>query len=214
MRTLALLITLALLGGCRSAAVSPPSRSLEVDPEGPRALRTIRTIEAAGLTGPGGTAFSVAVRTSQMTNFPCGSCHGAGKTTVATPAGGRRAHEGIVPVHPKALGSRCDTCHDPSNLERLRLQDGGTVTLDQAFMLCRQCHFQQAEDWAAGAHGKRLAGWRGRRVVMNCTDCHDPHVPVTVKRMPVEFPRIPRTTPLERLPAGGSPSTGHAPAGH
>ncbi len=214
-RPLALLSALLLLAGCRDAVgpASPP-QSLETDAEMPRALVTVPSIEAAGIHGPGGTSFSVERRTPHLKHAPCSSCHGS--PGPARPSGGRRrAHEAIIPTHPAALASDCATCHDPRDFERFRLQDGGTVSLDEAFHLCRQCHFQQAEDWAAGAHGKRLSSWRGERVDMSCTACHDAHAPATIKRMPVEFPKLSRSTPLAKLPAGQRPSSDHPPAsGH
>ena len=205
-------IAAVLIGGCHAAEVPAPPQSLEVDPEGPRLLRTTLSTEAAEVTGPNGTPFSVELRTPRLSAFPCASCHEGTRKASATP---RQAHDNIEPHHPKALGSRCATCHDPANFERLSLQDGRTASLDEAYRLCAQCHFQQAGDWAAGAHGKRIGGWRGKRVVMSCTSCHNPHAPSLPKRMPVEFPRIPHTTPLERLPAGIGHSLEPAPgSGH
>ena len=64
---------------------------------------------------------------------------------------------------------------------------------DEGTLLCSQCHYAQGEDWAAGAHGKRLVGWRGPRVVMSCTGCHDPHDPTFGTQIPSPGPRIPRT---------------------
>jgi hypothetical protein len=74
---------------------------------------------------------------------------------------------------------------------RLRLEAGGTASRDHAYRLCAQCHFRQVESWAYGAHGKRLVGWRGRRVVMGCADCHDPHRPATVPRRPMVAVQLP-----------------------
>jgi hypothetical protein len=101
------------------------------------------------------------------------------------------AHQNVQPLHPAETGAACATCHDARNVERLVLQSGGTATLDQAYALCAQCHFGQVEAWAGGAHGKRLDGWRGRRVVIGCTDCHDPHRPAIEQRIPFPGPRLP-----------------------
>ena len=97
------------------------------------------------------------------------------------------AHQNIQPVHPKQTGALCSTCHAAENVELLALQSGERATLDQSYRLCAQCHFTQVDAWAHGAHGKRLDGWQGRRVVMGCADCHDPHQPALEPRMP--FPR-------------------------
>lgn len=197
LRTPALVaLGLLLLAGCRSAEAPPPPASLEVDARGPRELLTLPAVEVTGLSGPGDTPFSVALRTPSLTQFPCQSCHGT-PVKVRAASSGPRAHPTVEPVHPDGLATRCATCHDGTDLERLRLQDGSTVSLDEAYRLCRQCHYRQVEEWAAGGHGKRLGGWRGERVVLSCTGCHDPHAPRTPRRMPVEFPRIPHTTPLD-----------------
>jgi len=52
---------------------------------------------------------------------------------------------------------------------------------------------EQAEAWAGGGHGKRLDGWEGRRVVMACADCHDPHNPAVQTRIPFRAPQLERT---------------------
>jgi hypothetical protein len=59
--------------------------------------------------------------------------------------------------------------------------------------LCAQCHFSQAAAWAGGGHGKRLDGWQGRRVVMGCADCHDPHKPGLEPRVPFRAPQLQRS---------------------
>ena len=95
------------------------------------------------------------------------------------------AHDNIKPVHPAETGAVCSTCHAADNVELLPLKEAvGVPRLDQAYRLCAQCHFQQVDAWAGGAHGKRLDGWEGRRVVMGCADCHDPHKPAVEPRMP------------------------------
>jgi formate-dependent nitrite reductase cytochrome c552 subunit len=94
------------------------------------------------------------------------------------------AHEDIQPVHPSQTGAVCSTCHAADNVELLPLKQGD--------------HFQQVEAWAGGGHGKRLDGWAGRRVVMGCADCHDPHKPTIEQRVPFRAPRIERTGEYEQ----------------
>ncbi len=102
------------------------------------------------------------------------------------------AHQNIKPVHPAQTGGACATCHSPTDVEFLALGSGERATLDHTYRLCAQCHFSQAASWAGGAHGKRLDGWQGRRVLMGCADCHDPHRPAVESRIPFRAPRIER----------------------
>jgi formate-dependent nitrite reductase cytochrome c552 subunit len=104
----------------------------------------------------------------------------------------RDAHQNIKPVHPKQTGAACSTCHAPDNVELLALKTGERPTLDHTYRLCAQCHYSQAEAWAAGAHGKRLDGWQGKRVVLGCADCHDPHKPGIEQRIPFRAPQLER----------------------
>lgn len=191
--------------------------SFETDDTLPSALRSV-AIEPVqgGWTGPGGRDFYVALRSRQegtyryrpfgqevfylglrldepeITHMPCSSCHeGQGRAEERAQGGLERAHRNIQPVHPEQTGARCLTCHAAADVGRLQLGVGGTVSIDHAYRLCAQCHFQQVESWAYGAHGKRLVGWRGRRVVMTCADCHDPHRPAAVKRIPMAGPSLP-----------------------
>jgi hypothetical protein len=169
--------------------------------------------------GPGGKAFEVAGRTSErdaghsrrfgpvtlqtamrarpLGQYPCASCHLGGKVVMADQRIAD-AHDDIRPVHPAQTGAVCSTCHAPDNVELLPLREGARATLDQSYRLCVQCHFQQVEAWAGGGHGKRLDGWAGRRVVMGCGDCHDPHDPSIGQRVPFRAPRIERSGDHER----------------
>ena len=177
------------------------------------APRTVQTRTVQGWTGPGGAPFDVAERTSErdaghprrfgsltlstamrtraVGDYPCTSCH-LGRKVVMADKRVAHAHEDIQPVHPKAAGSLCSTCHASENAELLVLKSGERATLDQSYRLCAQCHFQQVDAWAAGGHGKRLDGWEGRRVVMGCADCHDPHEPDFEPRVPFRAPHIER----------------------
>ncbi|MBT3343455.1 MAG: hypothetical protein HN712_23010 [Gemmatimonadetes bacterium] len=158
-----------------------------------RGLRGIESAPVAGaLAGTQGTTFEVTRRADQIGQFPCSRCHDAPQVaTVATDASQRWAHANIRLDHPASAA--CATCHNYDDLQTLRLREGELVSVDEAYRLCVQCHFEQGQDWAGGAHGKRLAGWRGLRVIMNCTDCHDPHAPAFPPQIPVSGPRVPRT---------------------
>lgn len=195
-----------------SAAVALALRAIQQEPG---ALRTVAAEQVEGWTGPGNLPFEVALRSAEQrsghsrafgTNtmqtslrgsaqdlgqYPCTSCHFGGRV-VMTDTRITDAHENIQPVHPAQLGAVCSTCHAPDNVERLALKSSEHWTLDHAYRLCAQCHSPQATAWAGGAHGKRLDGWQGRRVLMGCADCHDPHSPVLQPRIPFRAPVIER----------------------
>lgn len=185
------------------------------------ALTTVAAAPVRGWTGPGNQPFEVTVRTAHpasayarrfgsatlqtalrartpdLGQYPCTSCH-LGRGMALADERIADAHRNIKPDHPKQTGATCSTCHAPDNVELLALKSGERATLDHTYRLCAQCHFAQVEAWAGGAHGKRLDGWQGRRVVMGCADCHDPHNPVLEPRIPFRAPQITRTGSHER----------------
>ena len=179
------------------------------------ALLSIPVELVQGRTGPGGRPFYVARRTSGgahlsgqigtesfrlalrvrepgLTQYPCASCHQGTELVIDGGArDGEAVHQNIQPVHPAETGAQCTTCHAYDNVATLILQQGDTASMDHVYRLCAQCHFSEVDSWAQGAHGKRLVGWRGRRVVMGCTDCHSPHQPATEPRTPYPGPALP-----------------------
>jgi hypothetical protein len=181
----------------------------------PGALATVAAVPVDGWTGPGGRPFEVASRTSEeepgharrfgsitrqtalrrrpLGQYPCTSCHLGRRVVMAEKRRPADVHHDIQPVHPKQTGARCSTCHAADNVEQLALESGERATLDESYRLCAQCHFGQVKAWANGAHGKRLDGWQGRRVVMACPDCHDPHKPALEPQIPFRAPHIQRT---------------------
>lgn len=182
----------------------------------PGSLATVRAAPVEGWTGPGGRGFEVALRTTDiesgharrfgnitrritlrgdspdLVQYPCTSCH-LGRTIAMRDLRIGDAHQNIQPSHPSLLGAVCSTCHSPAAVDMLALKTGERVGLDHSYRLCAQCHFSQAEAWAGGSHGKRLDGWRARRVVMGCADCHDPHRPAVTPRLPFRAPTIQRS---------------------
>jgi len=195
-------------------ALPDSAAAVRSEPE-PPIVATLVAVPVIGFTGPGGKAFETSKRTSgsdaqlhrqigmrvfdlplrrpatSLRQYPCATCH---QGAAVKPQRGERFHGNIRLQHPSVAGGACTACHIAGAVDRLALADGDTATLDQAYRLCAQCHFAQANAWAAGAHGKRLVAWGGRRVVMNCTDCHDPHRPGVESRLPFAGPRIRRTS--------------------
>ena len=140
------------------------------------------------------TSFFVISRIPELTHFPCKNCHEEG-FTLSSPhkeAAVRRSHRDIELKHAGSDIMTCATCHNFSDIDSLRKNNGASVSFDHAYQVCRACHFQQFRDWAGGAHGKRHAYWEGPRVIRSCTGCHNPHRPAFEKRWPVTYPSIPR----------------------
>ncbi len=176
----------------------------------PPGLAGLAADTVRGWTGPGEVPFEVSLRTSGasahlhqqigletfplaaritdgvMTQYPCTACHQGTMTTGDLPV---ERHPDVRSLHPG--GAECALCHVPGQVDRLVVRGMEPPTLDHAYQLCAQCHFSETNAWAAGVHGKRLEGWAGRRVVMNCADCHNPHEPALDPRIPYPAPRIP-----------------------
>jgi len=196
-----------------AAAIAQAARNASLEPG---ALSIVTSAPVVGFEGPGGAPFEVAVRSGEpatghtrrfgmitlptslratatvLGQYPCTSCHFGRRVEMSDQRIGD-AHQNIQPVHPDRAGAVCSNCHAAENVETLALKTGERPSLDRAYQLCAQCHFSQADSWAGGAHGKRLDGWQGRRVLMSCTDCHDPHQPATRTRLPFRAPQIERT---------------------
>jgi hypothetical protein len=182
----------------------------------PGVLATVQAVPVQRWKGPGDRPFEVARRsaapeaghsrqfgtislpialrnrTAAISQYPCTSCHLGRKVVMANKRIGD-AHNNIKPVHPDQTGAVCSTCHSADDVALLTLKSGERATLDESYRLCAQCHFPEAKAWAGGAHGKRLDGWEGRRVVMACADCHDPHKPGVEVRIPFRAPQLERT---------------------
>jgi len=206
---------------CRQADRLPPNdrevvaRRTDTTALAPGALTMLPAAPVTGWKGPGERPFEVTLRTADpvsalarrfgtitlrtslrartpdLGQYPCTSCH-LGRRMVLADERVADAHQNIKPIHPAQTGAACSTCHAPDNVEYLALKSGERATLDHAYRLCAQCHFSQADAWAGGGHGKRLDGWQGRRVVMGCGDCHDPHKPTLEPRIPFRAPQLQR----------------------
>lgn len=181
-----------------SAVVPVPSAPVRFGVDSGRpvfsvALRTADQVSgAARRFGTVSRSIALRIRTPELVQYPCTSCHLGLRVVMAERVAD--AHQNIRPVHPRATGGGCRTCHAADNVERLRVSDGGEPpSLDHAYRLCAECHFQQVADWAGGGHGKRLDGWQGPRTVMGCAECHDPHSPALQPRIPYRAPVLPVT---------------------
>jgi hypothetical protein len=168
-----------LMERIRSASVRPDSAALTPGVDVRRFYDQLETVSFR--EGEGGDTFHVLDRRPSIRRFPCSECH----ATQGSPAGDRRAHFGIVLDHAPAAVMNCATCHGSAMAaDSLALMGGGRMAFELSHRLCAQCHFEQARDFLGGAHGKRVHGWQGRRVLQSCVSCHDPHAPALPKRFP------------------------------
>lgn len=185
-----------LLGGClRDPARSLPER-LRADTSragahlAPEIEANLYRGSRAGTRFRGRSAadFEVATRREHIGKHPCSACHQGGFVPDGNRHGSQMAHWGLSLHHADSGTMSCITCHAPENAMSLHTLSGDSVGWDHPYMVCAQCHARQAQDWAIGAHGKRLGGWAGPRVVQNCTGCHNPHDPAFPQKRPAIAP--------------------------
>jgi uncharacterized CHY-type Zn-finger protein len=151
---------------------------------------------------PGAPPFTVVPRKDKLTFFPCSNCH-----AVLPPNPEVRKLSGAP--HPAALNHGngriwCLDCHQLKDRDHLHTLSGQSVDFNDAYLVCGQCHANRQKDWFFGAHGKRVANWRGERVIYNCTYCHDPHSPSLKPRAPSRPPPV--RAGLKPMPAYPDPA--------
>jgi len=133
-----------------------------------------------------GGLFWTETRKDKVERFQCNQCHNDKDVKLARAA--EIAHGDIVIVHgERGKPLSCFTCHHEDDRDFLVNEESVTIDMDHSYQLCAQCHFREKKDWVGGAHGKRVAYWAGRRVVKNCTSCHNPHAPRFEKRWPETY---------------------------
>jgi len=84
----------------------------------------------------------------------------------------------------------CLVCHDEKDRDQLRTLLGDKVGFTESYLVCGGCHANRQKDWYFGGHGKRKGNWAGKRVIYNCTHCHDPHEPAIEPRQPKPPPPV------------------------
>ena len=84
----------------------------------------------------------------------------------------------------------CFSCHKKEDPSRLVSVVDKEARLETAYLHCGSCHKDQFKSWLGGAHGKRLTGWNGVRIIKNCTACHNPHTPARATTLPIAQPTI------------------------
>lgn len=173
-----------------------PAQAADAVPAPPthRSLRDNVPREIPDPTEPGTFAgyptappFSVVPQLDTLTFYPCSACH-----SVLKPNPQPRK---LNTPHPAALkhgGGRfwCLQCHQEQDRDHLHTLSGQSVDFNDAYLVCGQCHANRQKDWYFGGHGKRAANWQGKRVIWNCTHCHDPHDPTVKARAPGKPPPV------------------------
>lgn len=137
--------------------------------------------------------------TDKPTYQQCLDCHR--KKTVENIPGKykpQRIHEEIRLQHGKKEMS-CNFCHDKNN-HNLLMQSEERADFKSPSGVCAQCHSEEFKSWQQGIHGKRTGGWKGKRLQLHCTECHNAHS--------VSFPKMKADRPMDRPPLG-IPKTHH-----
>jgi len=162
-------------------ATAPFDDKEQVDADLSLPIKTVRVSEKYQ-----GGRFWTETRKDKIQRFSCSQCHNNKPVSITRAA--EIAHGEIVLVHgSETRPLSCYTCHDNDERDFLVTEQGMKVDMDHSYQMCGQCHFRQKKDWVGGAHGKRISYWAGRRVVKNCTACHDPHSPLFEKRWPKTY---------------------------
>jgi hypothetical protein len=120
----------------------------------------------------------------------CARCHKPGQEPYRDEAlpPGKDAHWDVDLHH--AGDMDCFACHKKEDPTKLVSVIDTNACLETAYLHCGSCHKDQYHSWLGGAHGKRVTGWNGVRIVKNCTGCHNPHSPARGTTLPIAQPTI------------------------
>ncbi len=132
----------------------------------------------------------VYVAGSEIERKDCARCHQPGVEPYrdASMPLGQDAHWDVVIHHAGSMD--CFSCHKQEDPRRLVSVIDQDATLETAYLHCGSCHKNELQSWLGGAHGKRVTGWDGVRIIENCTACHNPHAPAREKVIPVAQPTV------------------------
>lgn len=179
-------VAILVLAGCSKEPEHTYSEPLEQGEYDRQELIAEHHAEAVEM--PGYSHVFVAGPETERMN--CARCHKPGQEPYRDKSfpPGQDAHWGILVHH--AGDMDCFSCHmeeDPAELLTVVADD---ATMETAYLHCGSCHETQLESWLGGAHGKRLTGWNGVRIIENCTACHNPHDPARGTTLPIAQPTI------------------------
>ena len=136
---------------------------------------------------PEAPAFTVQPRNSELKFDDCSRCHEEGDTD---PEPRRLRTRHVREIDHGGNRFWCLTCHAGDNIDFLRTSSNEKVDFDQSYLICGSCHADRQRDWYFGGHGKRVSGWQDERVILACTQCHDPHKPAVEPRAPKQPPPV------------------------
>lgn len=152
-------------------------------------------------------------RTGRLAAFPCMECHD--KVTAEPPFFPLPVTHDHLKFKHMAEVKNCLICHDADNMNRLKLLNGTTVSFDNSYRLCAQCHGEKKKDWLVNIHGKQTGKWDSKVERSNCTACHEPHTPKFRLMSPSPPPKRPKFGVAKRH---GHPTTStprkHSSGGH
>ncbi len=140
----------------------------------------------------GSPVFSVVGREKKLPLplLPCSKCHQPDPPKLKNLPELMAHHPKPVEMYHGDGRMWCTVCHQSKESNFLHTFRGEKIELDKAYLVCGQCHADRQKDWYFGGHGKRLANWRGERILFNCTACHDPHDPGIKLRKPQPPPLV------------------------
>lgn len=150
-----------------------------------------RPVRPAHQLFPRATPFKVIASKKDRDMHPCLDCHHWAESD-RTPRELEEPHDNFKLRHGLHDKGKfwCFTCHHLEGEGGLRTLEGEKLAFDDAYVICSQCHAQEARDWAFGSHGKRVGPWLGPRRVLNCTACHYQHRPRIKARKPMPGPKV------------------------
>ena len=135
--------------------------------------------------------FSVRPRIPVLTEngfYPCAdNCHAYQEPN---PKVRELAMHGEIPLNHGKGQFWCTQCHDLKNRNQLTSLKGKKINYNEAYLLCGQCHQARLDDFLHGGHGKNQAGWKGKKLLTNCTECHNPHIPQIRAKAPQAGPAM------------------------
>jgi hypothetical protein len=174
--------------------------------------KPIRAATARGETAAEAPKFQVTPRLDRIRNYPCTKCHD-NKFVDRRVRELQDEHTKLVFEHGGGRFWCYDACHKGTDMDNLVSLRGRPVSYDESYKVCGQCHYQRL-DWYFGGHGKRqgawenqreipkvadelkvedrdqIGRWKGERMILNCTECHDPHSPSIKSFEPSPPPKV------------------------